>query len=103
MGYEYFYQNIAEWLLLSMLIFIDSLIQLLILDNFFLIFFINAAPSGGVVYNTLIHRGYLLGIKSSSWEPTGPWEKTPTAGAMQIERKSMQYLIYFNQYLIYFN
>jgi len=39
MGYEYFYQNIAEWLLLSMLIFIDSSLQILILDNFFLIFF----------------------------------------------------------------
>ena len=35
MGYEYFYQNIAEWLLLSMLIFIDSPLQILILDNFF--------------------------------------------------------------------
>ena len=44
MGYEYFYQNIAEWLLLSMLIFIDSLLQILILDNFCLIFFIIAAP-----------------------------------------------------------
>ena len=44
MGYEYFYQNIAEWLLLSMLIFIDSPLQILILDNIFLIFFINAAP-----------------------------------------------------------
>ena len=44
MGYEYFYQNIAEGLLLSMLIFIDSPLQILILDNFF-IFFINAAPT----------------------------------------------------------
>ena len=35
MGYEYFYQNIAEWLLLSMLIFIDSSLQILILDKFF--------------------------------------------------------------------
>jgi hypothetical protein len=35
MGYEYFYQNIAEGLLLSMLIFIDSPLQILILDNFF--------------------------------------------------------------------
>jgi hypothetical protein len=34
MGYEYFYQNIAEWLLLSMLIFIDAQLQILILDNF---------------------------------------------------------------------
>ena len=38
MGYEYFYQNIAEWLLLSMLIFIDSPLQSLIVDIFFLIF-----------------------------------------------------------------
>ena len=44
MGYEYFYQNFAEWLLLSMLIYIDSSLQILILDNFFLFFFINAAP-----------------------------------------------------------
>jgi hypothetical protein len=36
MGYEYFYQNIAEWLLLNMLIFIDSPLQILISDNFFL-------------------------------------------------------------------
>ena len=34
MGYEYFYQNIAGWLLLSMLISIDSPLQILILDNF---------------------------------------------------------------------
>jgi hypothetical protein len=34
MGYEYFYQNIAEWLLLSMLLFIDSPLQILILDFF---------------------------------------------------------------------
>jgi hypothetical protein len=38
MGYEYFYQNIAEWLLLSMLISMDSPHQIL---NFF----INAAPN----------------------------------------------------------
>ncbi len=43
MGYEYFYQNIAEWLLLSMLIFIDSLLQILILD-IFLIFFYQYNP-----------------------------------------------------------
>jgi len=35
MGYEYFYQNIAEWLLLSMLISIDSPLQIFILDSFF--------------------------------------------------------------------
>jgi len=46
MGYEYFYQNITEWLLLSMLIYIESPLQILILDNFiFLYFFINAAPN----------------------------------------------------------
>jgi len=39
MGYEYFYQNIAEWLLLSMLISIDSLLQILILDIFFNFFY----------------------------------------------------------------
>jgi len=43
MGYDYFYQNIAEWLLLSMLISIDSPLQILIFD--ILIFFINAAPN----------------------------------------------------------
>ena len=37
-GYEYFYQKIAEWLLLSMLISIDSQLQILILYNFVLIF-----------------------------------------------------------------
>jgi len=46
MGYEYFYQNIAEWLLLSMLISIDSSLQILILDIFIFYFFINAAPNG---------------------------------------------------------
>ena len=38
MSCEYFYQNIAEWLLLNMLIFIDSPLQILILANFVLIF-----------------------------------------------------------------
>ena len=54
MGYEYFYQNIAEWLLLSMLIFIDSPLQILILDNFFN-FFINAAPTSGAYMHQLIN------------------------------------------------
>ena len=43
MGYEYFYQNNAEGLLLSMLIFIDSPLQIFILDNFF-IFFLSMQP-----------------------------------------------------------
>ena len=38
MGYEYFYQIIAEWLLLSMLICIDFPLQILIMDIFFKIF-----------------------------------------------------------------
>ena len=45
MGYEYFYQNIAECLLLSMLISIDFPLQILILDIFLFNVFINAAPS----------------------------------------------------------
>ncbi len=43
MGYEYFYQNIAEWLLLSMLIFIDSPLQILMLDILF-IYFLSMQP-----------------------------------------------------------
>jgi hypothetical protein len=42
MGYEYSYQNIAEWLLLSMLIFIDSPLQILILE--FFMFFLSMQP-----------------------------------------------------------
>ena len=44
MGYEYFYQNIAEWLLLSMLLFIDSPLQILILDILFFNFFYQCSP-----------------------------------------------------------
>ena len=48
MGYEYFYQNIAEWLLLSMLIFIDSPLQILILDIFFN-FFNQCSPYSHII------------------------------------------------------
>ena len=44
MGYEYFYKNFAKWLLLSMLISIESLLQILILDNFFFYFFYQCSP-----------------------------------------------------------
>ncbi len=44
MGYEYFYQNIAGWLLLSMLISIDFPLQILILDNFFIFIFYQYSP-----------------------------------------------------------
>ncbi len=45
MGYEYCFQKFTRWLLLSMLISTASILQLLILEKFFSVFFINTAPS----------------------------------------------------------
>jgi len=56
MGYEYFYQNIAEWLLLSMLISIDSPLQILILN-------IQPLP---------LHQNYIVGSSFSYiYKPIG--------------------------------
>ena len=81
MCYEYFYQNIAEWLLLSMLIFIDSSLQILILD-FFLIFFINAAPTGTLA-------GFLLTSWGLSWPGVTSWKfpQISLASSRQSRRK----------------
>ncbi len=44
MVYEYYYQNITEWLLLSMLINLESPLQILILDNFNFLIFLSMQP-----------------------------------------------------------
>jgi len=56
MDYVYFYQNIAEWLLHSMLIFIDSSLQILILDNF---------PIGNRKYEYLPHGNMMVNISTA--------------------------------------
>ncbi len=57
MGYEYFYQNLDRWLLLSMLISIESPLQILILDNFFIYFFYQCSPYHRVVLASTTLRG----------------------------------------------
>jgi hypothetical protein len=45
MGYDYFFQQCARQLLLSILISIESPLQILIFEIFVIIIFINAAPN----------------------------------------------------------
>jgi hypothetical protein len=68
MGYEYFYQNIAEWLLLSMLIFIDSPLQNLmekVSNNTHLIHVVLSGPSQQLV----VHSKNLTNYHQLNWIP----------------------------------
>ena len=67
MGYEYFYQNIAEWLLLSMLIFIDSPLQILmekVSNNTHLIHVVLSGPS-----QLVVHSKNLTNYHQLKWIP----------------------------------
>ena len=52
MGYEYFYQNIAEWLLLSMLISTDSPLQIFNFRQFIFLIFLSMQPLVGGANST---------------------------------------------------
>ncbi len=68
MGYEYFYQNFARWLLLSMLVSIESPLQILILDNLFFYFFNQCSPYQEYPKHEIyIASDYKISCSISAW------------------------------------